>query len=190
MGESCALTIAWDTPFEKLDALEKCMNEWLQTEENRWYDPSTSVSLQQIHYQRHLDITMYISHNSNWQDWGVRCARKTAFHAAANFYCRQLGITCAEVPVALMWSDEDLAETLGEADRKMGDDASLSSTELEGEAVDYEEKRTDEAKPVLGFRPPHRERTKYLRARKSNRRAALHGQGADGGNGDGGDGGN
>ena len=28
-----------------------------------------------------------------WQDWGLRNARKTAFHAAVNFYCKQLGIT-------------------------------------------------------------------------------------------------
>lgn len=39
------------------------MNAWLATEENRWFDPSTSVTLQKISFQRHLEVTMGISHN-------------------------------------------------------------------------------------------------------------------------------
>jgi hypothetical protein len=57
------LQVAWRTPTEKLDQLEKCMNEWLQTEENRWYEPSTSVTLQHIGYQRYLECTIGIGHN-------------------------------------------------------------------------------------------------------------------------------
>lgn len=57
------MKIAWKTPMEKLDALEGCMNEWLQTEEHRWFEPSTSISLQNIHYQRHLELTIGIGHN-------------------------------------------------------------------------------------------------------------------------------
>lgn len=39
------------------------MNAWLATEENRWFDPNTSVTLQKISFQRHLEVTMGISHN-------------------------------------------------------------------------------------------------------------------------------
>lgn len=49
--------------MEKLDALEACMNEWLQTEEHRWFEPSTSLALQHIRYQRHLELTIAIGHN-------------------------------------------------------------------------------------------------------------------------------
>ena len=41
MFENLTMQVAWRTPLEKLDALEKCVNEWLQTEENRWFEPST-----------------------------------------------------------------------------------------------------------------------------------------------------
>lgn len=41
-----------------------CLNEWLSTEENRWYEPNTSVTLQKIEYQRYLEITIGIPHNS------------------------------------------------------------------------------------------------------------------------------
>ena len=57
------MKVAWNTPMEKLDALEACMNEWLQTEEHRWFEPSTGVTFQHIHYQRHLEFTMGIGHN-------------------------------------------------------------------------------------------------------------------------------
>jgi hypothetical protein len=57
------MKVAWKTPMEKLDALEACMNEWLQTEEHRWFEPSTSIALQHVHYQRHLELTIAIGHN-------------------------------------------------------------------------------------------------------------------------------
>jgi hypothetical protein len=58
MFENLTMQVAWRTPLEKLDALEKCVNEWIQTEENRWFEPSTSLTFQTIDYQRHLVITM------------------------------------------------------------------------------------------------------------------------------------
>ena len=61
------MQVAWRTPIEKLDQLEKRLNNWLQTEENRWYQPSTSIVLQHIDFQRFLEITIGIPYNSNWQ---------------------------------------------------------------------------------------------------------------------------
>ncbi|KAF9268280.1 hypothetical protein L218DRAFT_1073600 [Marasmius fiardii PR-910] len=105
--ENCTLQVAWTTPLEKLDALEACMNSWLSTEENRWFEPATSIMLQNIEHQRYLEITIGVPHNGNWQDWGVRIARKTAFHAAVTYYCRQLGIVGYEAPLPVVWGDEE-----------------------------------------------------------------------------------
>ena len=44
---------------------------------------------------------------SNWQDWGLRLARKTAFHAAVQYFCRQLGIVAAESPIPIVYADRD-----------------------------------------------------------------------------------
>ena len=63
MFENLTMQVAWRTPLEKLDALEKCINEWLRTEENRWFEPSTSLTFQTIDYQRHLVITVAFGHN-------------------------------------------------------------------------------------------------------------------------------
>jgi hypothetical protein len=63
MFENLTLQVAWRTPLEKLDQLEKCMNDWLATEENRWFEPNTAVTLQKIDYQRCLELTLGMVHN-------------------------------------------------------------------------------------------------------------------------------
>ena len=63
MFENVTLQVAWRTPLEKLDQLEKYMNDWLATEENRWFEPNTAVTLQKIDYQRCLEFTMAVGHN-------------------------------------------------------------------------------------------------------------------------------
>jgi len=57
------MQVAWKTPLTKLDALEKCLNDWLSTEEHRWFEPSTNITLQNITYQRYLELTIGIGHN-------------------------------------------------------------------------------------------------------------------------------
>ena len=71
MFENLTMQVAWQTPLEKLDALEKCVNEWLQTEENRWFEPSTSLTFQTIDYQMHLVITMAFRHNGYVSFFGL-----------------------------------------------------------------------------------------------------------------------
>lgn len=63
MFENLTMQVAWRTPLEKLDALEAALNNWLSTEENRWYEPSTSIVLQNIQFQRYLECTVGIGHN-------------------------------------------------------------------------------------------------------------------------------
>ena len=40
------------------------MNEWLATDPNRWFEPSTGVVPQHIDYMRTMEITLGIPHNS------------------------------------------------------------------------------------------------------------------------------
>ena len=56
------MQVAWKTPLVKLDALGKLLNDWISTEENRWYLP-TGVTLQHIVYQKYLTLTVGIAHN-------------------------------------------------------------------------------------------------------------------------------
>lgn len=62
-GELCTLFVSFKTSLEKIDELEKCMNDWLATEENRWYQPQTSVVFQRIENQNFMEIALAIPHN-------------------------------------------------------------------------------------------------------------------------------
>lgn len=191
--ENMTLQVGWRTPLKKLDELEKCMKEWLATEENRWYEPDTAVTLQKIDYQRCLEFTMGIGHNGyvycsflsanihnhvarNWQDWGLRNTRKTAFIAAAQFYCRQLGITYEESSQPVLLTDArapSLARTGGEEYELLSPGPLSPDVEVE------EVKET--IKPTLGFVPPPDKRTKLTRVRKSKyQKGHLQGMAAGG----------
>ena len=63
-AEGLSLQVHWKTPWEKLDKLADCMNQWLKTEPNRWFQPDTSVTPQNIKFMRHLEVTVGIGHNS------------------------------------------------------------------------------------------------------------------------------
>ncbi|KIJ70434.1 hypothetical protein HYDPIDRAFT_105154 [Hydnomerulius pinastri MD-312] len=176
MVESLTMQVAWRTPLDKLDALEARLNEWLATEENRSFQPTTSITLQNIAYQRHLEITIGIPHNSTWQDWGLRNSRRTAFHAAVQYYCRQLGITAYESPLPIVYADAD-TQRYTPPPPELNADGDVPSSPMDNS-------REAEAPPknFLGFTPPHQQGSHLSRARKSkSRKAALRGIGADGG---------
>jgi len=171
--ENLTLQVAWRTPLEKLDALISAMNEWLETEENRWFEPSTSLTLQHIDYQRSLVCTIGIGHNGNWQDWGLRLQRKTAFHAAVQHYCRQLGIQFHETPIPMVYADRDTQQY--ESSPQFDDNMSIPpSPYMSSSAVDLPSQVAREKKNFLGFQPPSSQTS--LRARKSkSRKSALAG---------------
>jgi hypothetical protein len=174
-AEGMTIQVAWRTPLAKLDELAACMNQWLETEPNRWFTPPTSVTLSKIEHQRFLECTIGIGHNGNWQDWGLRMARRTAFHAAVNYYCNQLGITLAEAPLPLVWADEQgrfdgdgVTDELAEP-APPGSPAAYKTTSGAGAAEDDAELFTS----ALGFAPPESQRADLrLRARKKKSRKA------------------
>ncbi|KAF9500178.1 hypothetical protein BDN71DRAFT_1440755 [Pleurotus eryngii] len=192
--ENLTMQLEWRTPLVKLDALEKSLNEWLATEENRWFEPNTSVVLQHIEYQRFLEVTIGIGHNGTWQDWGLRNARKTAFHAAVNYYCKQFGIVCHASPLPISFGDMqagDGAQNEGQyPDESAGaaggglaggegreEDSGVFETRGYKEAMGVPPSRASEShekmKPTLGFLPPESARTSHLRARKSKSKKAM-----------------
>jgi hypothetical protein len=179
-AEGLTLQVAWRTPLAKLDELARVLNQWLETEPNRWFTPPTSVTLQKIEHQRYLECTIGIGHNGNWQDWGLRMARRTAFHAAVNYYCNQLGIALADAPLPLAWADET-GRFDGDADEpepELQPPPSPLAPKTPGAAADED---AELFTPALGFAPPESQREDLrLRARKKkSRKAGLHFMAAD-----------
>ncbi|KAF8706854.1 Mechanosensitive ion channel, partial [Rhizoctonia solani] len=192
--EGLTLQVDWRTPLSKLDELETKMNEWLASDDNRWYNPPTGVVLQHIDFQRCLELTMGIPHNGTWQDWGMRNARKTAFHAAAQFYCRQLGITCnnSPQPVLVQQSRPELEQRLRSEDRDEVTDFLGSSENLASPGDEPTEETggaglaaPDSAAPgattahpkagALGFVPPPEEQNRLRQRKMKSRKGANRG---------------
>ncbi|KAJ7229071.1 Mechanosensitive ion channel-domain-containing protein [Mycena pura] len=175
MFESLTMQVAWRTPLAKLDALDAAINKWLATEENRWFVPSTNITLQHIDFQRYLEFTMAIGHNGTWQDWSLRNARKTAFHAAVQYYCRELGIECYNSPQPVIWADPNLPPYPAPASplSATSSNASPSGAAAENDAV--LDAATVKPPTTLGFTP--RATSTLLRARTGGKKAALRAAG-------------
>ncbi|KAJ7087215.1 Mechanosensitive ion channel-domain-containing protein [Mycena belliarum] len=182
MFENLSMQVAWRTPLAKLDALEASMNAWLSTEENRWFVPNTNITLQHIEFQRYLEFTMAFGHNGTWQDWGLRSARKTAFHAAVQHYCRELGIVCYAAPQPIIWSEPAAGAALT-SPAVMS--PSVTTPMPPGEGDYYADAETEavapptKPAPALGF-TPHASST-LLRARTRGKKAAMRAGGDIGG---------
>ena len=114
----------------------------------------------------HFNLIM--SWHSNWQYWGLRNARKTTFHAAAQAYCRELGIIGYEAPLPVTFAEPD-AKTMDSLANGNDDDAISLAPSVDRRKLDEEiEEAAKSAKPSMGFLPPMPERSnQLLRARKS-----------------------
>ncbi|TRM68478.1 Mechanosensitive ion channel-domain-containing protein [Schizophyllum amplum] len=172
MFENLEMQVSWDTPMSKLDELEKMLNEWLATEQNRWFDPSTMIVLQHFDYQRYIELTIGIGHNGTWQDWGLRMARKTAFHAAVQYFCNQLDITCYNATIPVVYADPVTQQYVPEYNDPAGEGEDAAE-----EVAEEQQQPQSEVKTMLGFKPPASVHTSHmLRARKSrSRKGAARG---------------
>ncbi|KAJ7937414.1 hypothetical protein B0H13DRAFT_1945860 [Mycena leptocephala] len=172
MFENLTMQVAWRTPLAKLDALETAINTWLSTEQNRWFVPGTSVTLQHIEFQRYLEFTMAFGHNGTWQDWSLRAARKTAFHAAVQYYCRELGIVCYASPQPIIWGDPNLELP---PYPPATSPTSPTATSPDEEVAQPELDPTAKPAPTLGF-TPHMTST-LQRVRTRGKKAAMRAAG-------------
>ncbi|PWN51863.1 hypothetical protein IE53DRAFT_313183 [Violaceomyces palustris] len=124
MWECITAQFAFDTPLEKLDAVEADMIHWLQTEPERLFVPSTAIVPQSIDYMRSMECTIGMTHSDNWQDWGRRFYRKNAFFAAFSFYCKKHGIRYANSNQPIVYWQDDAAALPPSYD---GDDKDLDT---------------------------------------------------------------
>ncbi|KAJ7499303.1 Mechanosensitive ion channel-domain-containing protein [Mycena latifolia] len=177
MFENLTMQVAWRTPLAKLDALEAAVNAWLSTEENRWFVPSTNITFQHIEFQRYLEFTMAFGHNGTWQDWGLRSARKTAFHAAVQHYCRELGIVCYASPQPVVWNE--LPPYQPPTSPTVTSPTSPGDNAYDADAEAAPDEPLVKPAPTLGF-TPHMSTT-LLRARTRGKKAAMRAGGDIGG---------
>ena len=90
--EETHLQFAYDTPLEKLDAVMEDINHWIASdEEHRFVYPSRMI-WHKLEYSRIIDVSVGVLHSYNFQNWGDRLHRQSAFYAALSYYLRKHGI--------------------------------------------------------------------------------------------------
>jgi hypothetical protein len=164
--ENATLQVGWSTSLDQLDQLEKKMNNWLQKDEKRMFAPSTAVVLQNFNYMRYIEITIGMLHRENWQDWGERWNRRTAFHSALLHYCKELGITFVNSAQPVQYWQEDLERPPVEDDDDDQDDIRSPLSPVDGE---NQIPIPIPLQPLMGFLPPEgstmRRRKGYSKSR-------------------------
>lgn len=171
--ENATLQVGWNTSLEQLDELEKKMNNWLQKDEKRMFAPSTAVVLQNFNYMRYIEITIGMLHRENWQDWGERWNRRTAFHAALLHYCKEVGITFVNSLQPVQYFQDDLDQPPIEDDNDDLDDMRSPISPVDGES---QIPNPAPVQTLMGFLPP--EGSTMRRRKGFSKRKNMAGVGA------------
>ncbi|EMD38841.1 hypothetical protein CERSUDRAFT_92875 [Gelatoporia subvermispora B] len=77
MWESTNLMIAFDTPLEIVEVLRQRLCDYAQQHSREW--SQVSVHIDKMEYQNAIHLLISMEHRPNWQDWGGRWVRRTAF---------------------------------------------------------------------------------------------------------------
>ncbi|KAI0793950.1 Mechanosensitive ion channel-domain-containing protein [Fomes fomentarius] len=77
MWESTTLMIAYDTSLEVVETLRIKLQAYVAANNREW--SNVAVNIDKMEYQNAIHLTVAMEHRPNWQDWGGRWARRTAF---------------------------------------------------------------------------------------------------------------
>ncbi|KAF9364200.1 hypothetical protein BGX34_002229 [Mortierella sp. NVP85] len=105
MSEKIVLNIDCYTPQSKILELRARMRDFL-ARENKEFSPDMEIQIQEMDVK--LKISMVIEHKGNWQDSGLRWARRTKFNFALKEAVEDLGIKYYALPQRLEITRGDL----------------------------------------------------------------------------------
>ncbi|KAI0641891.1 Mechanosensitive ion channel-domain-containing protein [Trametes meyenii] len=77
MWESTTLMVSYDTPLEVIEQLRIRLQGYVSANNREW--SGVLVNIDKMEYQNAIHLTVAMEHRPNWQDWGGRWGRRTAF---------------------------------------------------------------------------------------------------------------
>lgn len=77
MWESTTLMIAYNTPLELVEQLKARIQSYITANNREW--SGSAVNIDKMEFQNAIHLTVAVEHRPNWQDWGGRWTRRTAF---------------------------------------------------------------------------------------------------------------
>ncbi|KAJ6581336.1 Mechanosensitive ion channel-domain-containing protein [Mycena capillaripes] len=77
MWETTNLMVSYNTPLEVLEELRVRINAYVSANSREW--SNCALNIDKMEYQNAIHLIVAMEHRANWQDWGGRWGRRTAF---------------------------------------------------------------------------------------------------------------
>lgn len=77
MWETTNLMVSYDTPLEVIEQLRIRLQGYIALNSREW--SGVAVNIDKMEYQNAITLVVAMEHRPNWQDWGGRWGRRTAF---------------------------------------------------------------------------------------------------------------
>ncbi|KAF8972908.1 Mechanosensitive ion channel-domain-containing protein [Flammula alnicola] len=77
MWESTNLMVSYETPMEVIEQLRNKILTYVDTNSREWSD--CALNIDKMEFQNAIHLIVAMEHRPNWQDWGGRWTRRTAF---------------------------------------------------------------------------------------------------------------
>ncbi|KAK7686457.1 hypothetical protein QCA50_010681 [Cerrena zonata] len=77
MWETTELMISYDTPLDVIEQLKIRLQGYVAQNNREW--SNVNVNIDKMEYQNAIHLVVGMEHRPNWQDWGGRWQRRTAF---------------------------------------------------------------------------------------------------------------
>ncbi|KAI0272641.1 hypothetical protein BC834DRAFT_840866 [Gloeopeniophorella convolvens] len=77
MWESTTVTVGYDTSLEIIEQLKVKLQAYVAEKNRDWN--AVGVNIDKMEFQNAIHLTIAMEHRPNWQDWGGRWVRRTAF---------------------------------------------------------------------------------------------------------------
>lgn len=77
MWESTTVTVAYDTSLDVIEQLRMRLQAYVNTNSREW--SGVGVNIDKMEHQNAISLIVAMEHRPNWQDWGGRWVRRTAF---------------------------------------------------------------------------------------------------------------
>jgi len=77
MWESTTIMISYNTPLEIVEQLKQRIQAYVAQNNREW--SGCGVNIDKMEFQNAIHLTIAVEHRPNWQDWGGRWGRRTAF---------------------------------------------------------------------------------------------------------------
>ncbi|TFK44543.1 Mechanosensitive ion channel-domain-containing protein [Crucibulum laeve] len=90
MWETTNLTISYDTPVEVIEQLRIKIQAYVNANNREW--SGFALHIDKMEFQNAIHLICAMEHRPNWQDWGGRWSRRTAFMRNLKIVLEELDI--------------------------------------------------------------------------------------------------